>query len=220
MGIRKIPKGAGSLTGYFYSVLNKRLIPFESLLERDFFLTLEFASNISSYDSQPLEIVRRVGKTDRKYYPDCLIQHTIASTKPHLLVEVKHSKDLENPKKKDAILERMTISEQYAAEQGWDFKMVTDRDICGARLENFRFLYKYSEPPEALPNCRDKIFDLFQKHSRMSVADIVGTLAGTFLERAMILPCIWHLVRCHHLSTDLLIPLTNQSMLEGSNVEN
>lgn len=206
------------MTGYFYSVLNQKHVPFESLLERDYFLSLEFDPDIMSYDSQPVEIVKRENKYLRKYYPDCLIQHTACSGKPSLLVEVKHSKDLENPKKADDIRQRISISEDYAAEQGWGFKLITDKDICGTLLENHRFLYKYSDPPAALSSYRMMICNMLRANSQASAADIADALASTFLERAAILPCIWHLLRSRAIATDLQIPLTNLSLLEASDV--
>jgi hypothetical protein len=53
MPTRKIPNNYRSVTGMFASYKNNRAIGYESLLERDFFLFLEFDSEESTYEEQP-----------------------------------------------------------------------------------------------------------------------------------------------------------------------
>ena len=56
MPVRKIPKNYRSVTGTFPSYKNKRNIFYESLLERDFYLLLEFNDDVDSYEEQPFKI--------------------------------------------------------------------------------------------------------------------------------------------------------------------
>lgn len=75
MPVRKIKKNYRSVTGYFASVKNGRNIAYESLLERDFFLLLEFDRLVSSYEEQPLRLSYRYGNKDLPYTPDALVQY-------------------------------------------------------------------------------------------------------------------------------------------------
>ena len=56
MGVRKIKKSYISSTGHFKSYKNDKLIEYESILERDFYMTLEFDDEVLSYEEQPLRI--------------------------------------------------------------------------------------------------------------------------------------------------------------------
>jgi hypothetical protein len=56
MPVRKIPKNYRSVTGRFPSLKNNRSVAFESTLERDFYLSLEFDEGVESYEEQPLTI--------------------------------------------------------------------------------------------------------------------------------------------------------------------
>ena len=49
MGVRKIKKSYISSTGHFKSYKNDKLIEYESILERDFYMTLEFDNEVLSY---------------------------------------------------------------------------------------------------------------------------------------------------------------------------
>jgi hypothetical protein len=46
---RKILKNYRSVTGHFPSIKNNRSVAFESLLEKTYFLTLEFDNSVKSY---------------------------------------------------------------------------------------------------------------------------------------------------------------------------
>jgi len=56
MSTRSIKKSYISVTGYFSSYKNKRQINFESKLEHDFYLLLEFDRTVTSYQEQPFKI--------------------------------------------------------------------------------------------------------------------------------------------------------------------
>lgn len=56
MSIRKIKKSYISCVGYFKSYKNNKQLAFESILERDFFMLLEFNKDVVSFEEQPLKI--------------------------------------------------------------------------------------------------------------------------------------------------------------------
>ena len=67
MPVRKIPKNYRSVTGTFPSYKNKRNIFYESLLERDFYLLLEFNDDVISYEEQPFRIYYQRAKSTYRY---------------------------------------------------------------------------------------------------------------------------------------------------------
>jgi hypothetical protein len=218
MGARKIPIGMRNVTGYFYSFKNKRHEPYESITERDHFLSLEFLDEVLSYEAQPRRVPRNSNGKSRDIFPDCLVIFTRQSGKRPLLVEVKHTKDLNDPKKAKDIKRKLVAMEEFAKQQGWDFRLVTDQDIRGIRLENYRFLYKYTGPPAVFHEYGKTIMNKVIKNGPMTVTVLMEGLFPQKMERARALPCVWHLVRNGKLSTDLDKPLTNSSMVEVSNV--
>lgn len=218
MRARKIPIGMLTLTGYFYSFKNKGHVEYESLLERDFYLSLEFNDNVLSYKAQAVKVPKRIDGKTRTLYPDCLIAHTRQSGIRPLLVEVKHTKDINDPNKAEHIQLKISILKEFAEKKRWDFKLVTEQDVRGPRLENYRFLYKYTEPPSVFPKYGKIIRDWLIKSGPLSVTKLMEGIFIDKTERASALPCMWHLVRKGQLTTDLDVPLTNSSVLEVSNV--
>lgn len=76
MSARRIKKSYISCTGYFASYKNKTQIAFESVLERDFYMLLEFDKDVISYEEQPITInYKYKDGSKRKYTPDCLVKY-------------------------------------------------------------------------------------------------------------------------------------------------
>jgi hypothetical protein len=56
MPVRKIPRSHRRVTGLVASTKNRRMAGFESSLERDLILLLEFDLNVENYEEQPCQI--------------------------------------------------------------------------------------------------------------------------------------------------------------------
>jgi hypothetical protein len=71
MMVRKVvtPSGRG-VRGYYPSRKMKKMIPWESLLERDAILLLEFSPGILKYSAQPAKIYFYQNESQSLYYPD------------------------------------------------------------------------------------------------------------------------------------------------------
>lgn len=98
MPVRKIPTNRRSITGLVSSRKNDRMTGFESSLERDFLLLLDFDRNVERYEEQPVTIRYRDREGKRRTYtPDVLVLYrqnlTGRDTCP-LLCEVKYRADL------------------------------------------------------------------------------------------------------------------------------
>lgn len=214
MGVRKIPIGTRSLTVYFYSFKNREHVECESLVEHDVYLSFEFDDEIASYKSQPVKVPVYSNGKMKHYYPDCLVIHTATSGKPPLLVEVKHSKDMSNPKKAGDIALKIAAIEKYAKGNGWDFRLYLETDVRGPRLDNFKLLYKYTEPPSTLSLYGEPIIEELKIKGSLSVTELLKRITKNKKEFIAALPCVWHLIRVGRIKTDLTTPLTNSTVLE------
>lgn len=73
---RKIKKGYRASRGYFPSVKNGKILGYESQLESNFFLSLEFDDTVAFYKEQPrIEIV--VDGKLKKYDVNCYIKKVL-----------------------------------------------------------------------------------------------------------------------------------------------
>ena len=145
--VRKIGPGQNSLRGQIQSKKNETSHDFESALERDYLLLLEFDVNVARYVEQPVEIVYEYEGKTRSYTPDVLVYYrddlTPAKLYPPMLIEIKYRKKLKDnwkelkPKFKAAI--------DYADSQGWKFKILTEVEIRNTYLENIKFLLPYKD---------------------------------------------------------------------------
>lgn len=207
MPVRKIPKNYRSVTGRFSSQKNNRAMAFESTLERDLFLSLEFDDTVVSYEEQPLTINGEVGGPIRQYTPDCLAQHVDGM---ETLYEVKYVADLE--KDAEVLALRFAIAERYAHERGMKFRVVSELDIRGARLENQRFLYSFSSLPKNLENLRHII--LSQLKNPLPLETLLANLAPDRMKQALYIPAIWHLVFVGTLCVDMSIPVSNKTIIK------
>ncbi len=73
MPVRKIPKNYLLVTGAYSSQKNAVIDPFESLLEKEYMMLLDFEESVAKFESQPVRIpVLGVAKG---YVPDLLVTY-------------------------------------------------------------------------------------------------------------------------------------------------
>lgn len=141
--------------GKFPSLKLGRLVHWESLVERDLILHLEYDPQIEHYQEQPcvIDYYDHKGKS-RKYYPDFLIRRADDS---EALLEAKPAAKVRAPKlraKLAAIALRME-------ERNHQFRVMTDTEIRRQpRFDNLSRIHDavrsskslYSDGPISLPN--------------------------------------------------------------------
>jgi hypothetical protein len=138
MPVRKIPKNYRSVTGYFPSNINKRSIAYESSLESDFYLLLDYDGEVQSYEEQPFAIKYSIDGKTSTYTPDCLIRYKEHLNKKPVIAEIKYSGELKE--KKNELEKKFTAIERYAYENEMLFKIYTEKDIRGHYLEKAEIL--------------------------------------------------------------------------------
>ncbi|WP_407539349.1 TnsA endonuclease N-terminal domain-containing protein [Deinococcus radiomollis] len=186
--VRKIGKGRRGNRGRLGAPKAGGRAEFESTLERDFYLILEFDPSVRRFTPQPL-VVRYLGLNGRKkrYVPDTLVEYQ--GGRPPCLFEVKYVVDLVADRAE--YRQRFRAARQEAKERGWTFSTVTERFIRSEMLVNINFLRPFRDSDRVHSPAHLAYFrDHFSVHSTPR-----ASLEGFSLaERGEMLPALWTLV--------------------------
>jgi hypothetical protein len=209
MPVRKIPKNYLFVTGGYSSRKNKDIDDFESLLEKDFLLLLDFDDDVESFEVQPVRIP--VAGVPRGYVPDVLVKYrpdsqTGAVRKP-TLVEVKTTEDLARNAEKYA--PKFAAARQYAEEKGWDFTTMDQNAIRTPRLGNLKFLREYRNVTPSAADIQTVLGAMADADGKTTSQSLLQALTSTDDDKLYWLPIIWSMLLTRHLATDLDQPFTN-----------
>jgi len=206
--VRKIGIGTRSITGRVPS-----LGKYESTLERDLMEILRFDPDIERFTPQPLtiEYYDQNGKL-RSYTPDGLIhfKSTPSLYITPVLYEVKYRADFRKDWK--TLLPKFRAAKTYCLNHGWRFQVFTEREIRTPYLNNVKFLWPYLEQT---PSSEKKI-QMLQILSDLDEADpdlLLCALCNDPMNRARLIPALWHLIGIGAIGCDLNIPLTMRSRI-------
>jgi hypothetical protein len=179
-------------------------IQFESSLERDFLVLLDFDPVVIGVREQPVRIdyLDPDGRP-RHYTPDFLVEYDNGDV---VLYEIKYRSNLREewarlkPKFRAAI--------RYARANDMRFSILTDQEIRGTGLlANAKFLRPY----------RDRLRDEAIEEHLVSTLAVLGEVTPeallvasywTIENRMMALPWLWRLVATRRIHADLRYPLT------------
>lgn len=224
MPARHIPPRHRYLSGRIATTKSPSSQAFESSLEQDFLLILEFDRGVQRFASQPITIRWKDGTRRREYTPDMLVEYTpeMVEHNPHLkptLFEVKPEAVLRQdwvrlkPKFKAAI--------RWCREYDCRFRIVTERHIRTPYLANIKFLMQFGNERFRFADRRTRgqsqgalrsvLFDL----GRSTPRQLLDTITPDRGRHAELIPYIWHLVRCGAIGVDLSQPLTMESPIWG-----
>lgn len=219
MPVRIVPKNFRSLTGLVSNTRTQAMTAFESSLERDFLLLLDFDPDVEFYEAQPLKITYDDRGRRRTYTPDVFVRYRTdpfqAQPTPPLLCEVKYRDDLRQhwtdywPK--------FRAAQRYARQQGWRFRLVTERYIRTPYLENVKFLRSYQAMASNASD-RTRLLHTLLELGETNPASLLTAMSQDRWQQAEILPTLWQLIATRQIDTDLRQPLTMQSRihLKGS----
>lgn len=196
------------VTGIFSSAKNGKSLGYESLLERDLMILLEFDNAVQGFEEQPVKISYKVvGKAKKQYVPDILIRYQSSSgvVERTVLGEIKHTDDLKKNKAKYA--PKFEAAKIFATEQGWEWQIFTEKDIRTPFLENLKFLREYhsAEPDISLQN--EVITCLQRARGSVTVDSVLEQLCPTDDRKLLVVPALWHLVASKRIATNLQKPL-------------
>lgn len=131
-------RGRRNVIGYFPSMKMRRMVQFESTLERDLIYLLDFDQQVATFEEQPLKIVYQYEGKTLTYTPDFQMVSTsgrvmLLECKPHCFVGRE-----ENQRKFGA-------AQAWCATRGWEFQVVTDEQLrTGYRIQNVKLLTQHA----------------------------------------------------------------------------
>jgi len=205
---RKIKKTFRSVTGFFPSKKNGRSMAFESILEKNLFLSLEFDNSVESYLEQPIKISYQNLNRNTSYHPDCLVHYHNKKSK---LIEVKYTTDLKE--KEDEYKVKFDQAKEYALKNGIDFGLFTEKDVEGQTLSNMSFLYAFAFT-EVNEDRIKLIASALSQGNETNINDLLACLSVNKIEQARFLPYIWKMAFDEDIHIDYMnSPITMNSML-------
>lgn len=194
---RKILKNYRSVTGHFPSIKNNRSVGFESLLEKTYFLTLEFDDTVKSYSEQPQVTIEHNGKP-KTYSADCYVIYHQSSRKKNMIVEAKYESEL--AKDRDNLMEKFERARASLQKMDMDFYLFTDATYSEVYIRNLDFLYRYKT---FVHNDENDLRILNAVYKPISASELANTLAKNKTDYFQLANSIWALVANGRLDTNL-----------------
>lgn len=194
---RKIGYTYGSVSGY-YPFRKQKSIAFESTLERDLLVLLEFNDSVCDVVEQPItiEYVNANGR-DTTYTPDFLVYFHEPETavfnvvrKPWL-IEVKPRRIIK--KKFEELRPKFKVATKYASQNDMLFKIYDEDRIRGVYFQNITFLKRYKNL-EYDVNEEERIITYVSMVGSTTVDHIIEALFITKTQKGLALGQIWHLL--------------------------
>jgi hypothetical protein len=213
MPVRTIPKNSRSLTGKVIEFRNHRAVSFESALERDFYVLLDFDPAVTDFEEQPVTIAYQdpVGAR-RTYTPDVLVHYRPEAQRDHrpVLYEIKYRDDLRTHWQD--YRSKFKAARRYARTQGWAFRLITEREIRTPYLKNAKFLRQYQDRKPDRED-RHRLLARLAVQGETSPETLLASLSPDRWEHARLLPVLWWLIAIGEIGANLAVPLTMHSCI-------
>ena len=206
MPVRRVANFGRNVIGHFPSLKMGQMIPFESLLERDYLYWLDYSPDVEWFEAQPLQIDYRHEGRSCHYTPDF---HLVQAGR-HVLVECKPDQfayqTQNHPKFKAAC--------DWCGQQDWDFRLVTDQQLrAGFGLQNVKLLTRYARYPVD-PGLQSRVYqELNPALAPLTLAHLVSALAPE--KPATVTSSLLAMLFRHNLAADLAeAPLSQQTLID------
>jgi hypothetical protein len=181
-------RGQKHFPGWWWSATTTRHVGYESWLERDHAMLLDFDQEIVGFASQPFWLQWPGGKRGRRHAPDFFARRCDGTG---VVIDVRADDRIEPT---DA--EAFEVTELACAEVGWSFRRLGV--INPVLAANLRWLSRYRHPRYgARPDLVDALLGVFVEPTPLFTgAELVG-------DRIAVLPVLFHLLWRQRLVTDL-----------------
>jgi hypothetical protein len=200
MPVRKVNNHRGSAAGRFPSIKMKRMIAFESLLERDFIYLLDYDPDIGWFEEQPLTIEYVYDHKILHYTPDFHVidfnpaypegQNVLVECKPERFVETDENR------------RKFAAAQAWCSAQGWQFRTATEQQIrSGYRLQNIQLLTQYARQRADQALQKRILSFLLQTEVAVSIQEVAQEVLPQNLQIAM--ASILRMAYCHQVYLDI-----------------
>lgn len=211
MAIRNIPRSYRNLTGRVAVASQDVSAAFESPLERDLYVLLDFNPAVALVEHQPVRVdYRRPDGRATHYTPDALIHYTPELRRKPVLCEVKPHDELR--KEWSTLRPGFKAAVALCRREGWIFHIYTEYQIRTPYLQNARFLRAYRDvAPDELRAERIKRF--VRDRDKATLESLLMHFCPKMTERGAWLSLVWHLIATGRLYADLQSPIGYGSAL-------
>ncbi|QCP14894.1 heteromeric transposase endonuclease subunit TnsA [Pseudoduganella umbonata] len=197
-----------SLTGRL-TVATGPGVAFESSLERDWLICLDFNPQVKLILEQPFTVTYETEGCTQRYTPDVLAQYDdVDGLTPIIVYEVKLLEDLRKSWSK--YRKRFSAAVSFCRERDWRFKIVTEKHIRTPFLENAKFLRTYKRSP-VQQLYRDQLLYSLKALGPATPQSLLAFSYLQFESKMAALPELWRMVATGELGAELSKPLTMSS---------
>nr|WSX74384.1 TnsA-like heteromeric transposase endonuclease subunit [Streptomyces sp. NBC_00899]WSX75768.1 TnsA-like heteromeric transposase endonuclease subunit [Streptomyces sp. NBC_00899] len=177
-----------NFTGEYWAATSRTYVGYESWVERDAAMALDFDPAVVALASQPFRLAWTDGERERRHTPDYfarLLDGTgvVVDVRPENLVD-------------EATAEVFAFTARVCEEVGWQFRYVGD--LNQPYRANLRWLARYRHRRCHRAPAADRLREVF--------VDPLPLLAGAEQvgDRLAVLPVLYHLLWRHELTADLV----------------
>jgi hypothetical protein len=194
-----------SIRGKTKSIKMKRMIHWESTIERDFIKLFDYIDDFVYIEEQPIVINFLHKGKQRKYYPDFLIK-----TKEgfNIIYEIKYSNKLTDEEN----IIKFQVGKKYCEENNMLYKVITEKEIRdGFFIDNLDLLIEVRE------NFKDillhkKIIDSLEEYKTLSIKELISRINA---EPQSIFEAVYQLIYEKRIKTDFYRnKLSSESILK------
>lgn len=202
--VRVIGPNRRSLTGLVTSEGASHA--FESSLERDFLVILDFNRRIQEFHTQPVTIRYRYAGRDRRYTPDVFVVYYCDDDPT--LYEVKYREDLRRDWHK--LRPGFKAAIKFAKQEGVRFKIVTEREIRTPLLSNIKFLRHCRRQPSH-ESIEEQVVRTLAALGESTPETLMRAAFRDDQNRLYALSALWRMVAMGRIEADLETPLSMQT---------
>lgn len=202
--VRVIGPNRRSLTGLVTSEGASQA--FESSLERDFLVLLDFSRRVQSFHAQPVTIHYRYSGRDRRYTPDVFVVYY--GYEDPTFYEVKYRDDLRRDWYK--LRPGFKAAIKYAKREGARFKIVTEREIRTPLLSNIKFL-RHCQKQSSHESIEEQVVRTLAALGESTPETLMRAAFRDDQHRLHALSALWRMVAIGRIEADLDSPLSMQT---------
>jgi hypothetical protein len=188
----RFEKGLRSFAGWWYFATTGTHVGFESWLERDHLMLMDFDLEVQAVSSQPFWLRWRDGeRRSRRHAPDFFARRADGTG---VVVDVRPDDRIPE---RDA--ETFTVTAAACEAAGWEYRRLGDLDPVLAA--NVRWLSRYRHRRCLVPGIAAVLLEAFAGgRGLFEGAEMAG-------DRLRVLPVLFHLMWQRQLAADLSVPL-------------
>lgn len=203
--VRKLRTSRRCLTGRV-ALATGGTAAFESSLERDWLIALDFDPAVRLVREQPFSIYYECEGEKRRYTPDVLVE--ALTSQGEIRTTVYEVKPLEELRAEwGRYHARFRAAVRYCRKRGWRFKIVTEKYLRTPFVQNAKFLRRYRHITEQ-PLVAAQLFYTLNAIGETTPQALLAAAYLSEEKQMAAVPELWRLLALRQINTLLAEPLT------------